>query len=357
MSFHPPVPDAPSPASPSSTKEKVERVARRLHLDESSTSTLQRLVATRRKGKDGWSALAKDSLGVRISRELEKLTEEESRLLLRLLERGDFRVLEREDKTRAVLAVSAHTPGLGTIKIKKGSGSVVKNKAAKAADAFLARVGGIERLVEWLEVSENDPRMPLPLQNLLVIARRAPTKQLSRLLAETGASHAELVKWALMGASLIGDAEAALALKAGQPKAVRNLLRIAHSGLGKCGACRGTGATKEEEPRECQRCGGTGRRPEHPEAMSAIKLVAEAGRMLPQKGGDTNVNVGVKVEAPKAQGFFEDQMKFMQKMLAMPVPAPSAGTVDAEVVSEAQPEGRVEFVAEAPHNGEGGGVV
>lgn len=273
-----------------------------------------------------------------MSQALKKLSEEEGRFLLRLLERGDFKVLSPKARTRDLLMTSGNTPGLGRTAIKRASGNVVKNKAQRAADRFVENAGGMHQLIEWLEMVEDDPGMPTAIQNLLALARRAPHKRLSRLLAETGASHGQVVKWALQGAALSGNAEVAMELRHGLPKAMQNLFRIAHSGIGPCDVCDGSGRTAANgEP--CATCGGDGKNPEHAEVMGAIRLAAEAGKVISSGKGDINVGVGVQVDAgggAAAQKFFEQQMEVMDRVRALPpgkVPE-NFITVDAEVVKE-----------------------
>lgn len=331
----------------SRTKREVAEIARSLDLDAHSTQTLTRFVSTRKREKNTWPELAEASLGVRMSRAVGRLTEEEGRFFLRLLERGDFRVLSPKKRERDFLMQSGHTEGLGRTAIKRASGNVVKNKAQKAADLFVDNAGGMRQVILWLEAVEGDASMPTAIQNLLALARKAPHKKLSRLLAETGASHGQLVKWALTGATLVGDAERAMELRKGENKAVQNLVRISQSGMGACPECQGARKLKvptsdgKEVEGICPVCNGDGKEREHPEVLGAIRLLAEATGLVKTKGaGDTNLGVAVKVEAggssASAQKFFEHQMEVMDKVRMLPpgkMPEQlSAGVVDAEVV-------------------------
>ena len=209
-------------ASPEEKRRR--RIVEALRLDPSSTSILLEWSRTKRQE---WSMRTKPASGSteeRISLQLERMEDREKRLFLLLLERGDLGVLTKERRTRRVLFASRDG------KIVVTNKGVLANKAQRAADMYLESIGGMGRIVQCLEVVESDARVPGHVKNVLTMARLAPHKRLSRILAECSSSLAQVQKWVLNGARLAGEAEASTILHGAQAAAARNLAKRVENG-------------------------------------------------------------------------------------------------------------------------------
>lgn len=271
---------------------------------------------------------------------------EEQQLFLRLWERGDLRVFMREKNTsggQRIVMASESTPGLGALMVK-ANGKMVKNKASRAVETFVENSGGAGKVVRWLEVVSDDPKMPASLQTALSLLRRYPSKRVGRVLAEAGASHGALVKWCSLGASLLGEAEANLVLRDAQPLAMRNLASLATAGMG-CKGCLGAGTVPAPEvapgvTKKCPVCDGKGVEPSDPEiTLDAIKTLMAGTKMTGAGKGDVNVQVGVQVDGGgmTAAAHFERQMQVMERVMALP-PGSAPEVIEAEVVSAKEKE-------------------
>lgn len=153
--------------------------------------------------------------------------------------------------------------------------------------------GDTSKVLEHLSAVE--ALAPKHIKEVARLIQNNPSRKLASIIAEAKSDLPSVAEWVMRGAKLAGDVDVAILIATNQDRVIKNIIRKATSGEGHCDTCAGVGKVKMkptdiEDTKECPSCEGSGRSPEHKDALKAAELFAKIGRMLPEESG-TQVNV------------------------------------------------------------------
>jgi hypothetical protein len=197
-----------------------------------------------------------------------------------------------------------------------------------------------DEIAEKLEAIE--PSLNKETKNLLALLKSPGTrnKSLARLVAESGADPAQVIRKYADGAIELGKLEVAIEAHQNMPLVVRDLVRHSLDQQGICRVCGGLGTleprVKREgaEPMKCSTCSGTGVNLE-PSAHKqfAVEKLMEITDLVRSKAPQQVVNVGIQTNVGKDHSFMEKITKIGENVIFKREPRKiEAPVVEAEIV-------------------------
>lgn len=276
---------------------------------------IKRFGLGRARPKDSSPRQVEKYLSAKISHRVGEMTLEEKEAFLRYLEKrvkGGSKPLYKW--------ASRWTKEFGQIRVKR-TGALVVNKASKYADRLLG--GDKGKIIEFLEVVKE--LAPKHVQEVLRIAKKAPpNRKLSTIIAEAESDVGSVAKWCAEGAKFVGSTESIIELARSQGTVIKNIVRVATSGMGFCRNCAGLGKTKHAptdltETVDCLICEGSGREKEHPKMLQAAELVAKVTKMMPGNEGQVQIlnqtNNATLIQGERGRFSIEKRAELMDKLL------------------------------------------
>lgn len=276
-----------------------------------------------------------------ISGYVSSATPQEQTAFLRFL-KGENKPLGRKrSRTRYRWVSRNRNDGLGIIKVAKG-GRVIKNRVSTFADNFMG--GDTSKVLQHLSAVE--ALAPKHVKDVAKLIQDNPTRRLSSIVAEAKSDLPSVAEWVMRGAKLVGDVDVAILIATNQDRVIKNIIRKATSGEGRCDTCAGVGKVKMkpvdiEDTLTCPSCEGSGKAPEHKDALKAAELFARIGRMLPEASG-TQITVGSNntnnnlILDGSGKSLIEQQADVMERIMhrkdAPSLPPASAPTVLEEIL-------------------------
>lgn len=173
---------------------------------------------------------------------------------------------------------------LGRIVVHRYTG-VMKNSAARTISQFEKNMGGDkEQIATLLEANGSLNQAEKGLVDLLRRSDKESTS-LARLIAESKAEPAQVIKKASYGAMLLGQSEAYIQIGLAMPRVVRELRRHIAPKLSLCSTCQGKkmvprGVNESKETIPCPTCKGEGGIEETSDHMEfAVDKLVEMSKM------------------------------------------------------------------------------